>query len=177
MFMFPQLQTISLEYSKGDTNMNDTLSIAREEQDATGAITKLAKKGVVSARDVAVLRRESFGERSLSRIEIEALFGLDRLVRPECEAWAALLAEVVTDHVVWDCRPTGIVTEGDAEWLFRRVDGSRTLAGLGVLIEILEGAHRVPYWFAGAVRRRAVAGWTDGPETELETLAHIAYAA
>ena len=157
--------------------MNDTLSIGRTDQDATAAIAKLANKGAVSARDVAVLRREFFGERSLSRGEIEALFVLDRMARPDCEAWATLLAEVVTDHVVWDCRPTGIVTDGDAEWLFRRVDASHTIAGLGVLIEILEGAHRVPYWFAGAVRRRAVAGWADAPGAELETLAHIAYAA
>lgn len=157
--------------------MDDTLSIGETDQDATAAIAKLMQKGVVSARDVGILRRENFGERSLSRVEIEALFGLDRLVRPECEAWTMLLVDVVTDHVVWDCRPTGIVTEGDAEWLFRRVDASATPASLAVLIDIIESAHRVPFWFAGAVRRRAAAGWTDSPDAMFETLAHIAYAA
>ena len=143
--------------------MNDTINDRQGRTGPTGAITKLAKKGVVSARDVAILRRKF--RRALARAASRSkpCSGSTAWFGPECEAWAALLAEVVTDHVVWDCRPTGIVTKAMPNGCS---DGRclATLAGLGVLIEILEGAHRVPYWFAGAVRRRAVAGWTDGPK-------------
>lgn len=123
------------------------------------AILALLRKGQVDAADVARLRREIFRDRSLSRIEVEDLMGLDAVLRPENEAWTEFFVEAVTDHLVWDVRPTGMLEEEQARWLIDKVDAARTLASFAVLIAILEEAHRVPRWFEDAVRHRAVTAW------------------
>lgn len=142
--------------------MNDTLSSSKEDLNSgLRYAAEMMRKGAVSAAEIAAFRRDCFAERSPSRAEVEALFGLDGSLRPRSQAWAAFLAEVVTDHVVWDSRPTGIVTPADAEWLLRLVDASHTAASFGVLLEVLDHAHQVPAGFTLAVRRRAASGRHD----------------
>ena len=123
------------------------------------AMLALLQKGQVDAADITTLRREIFCDRSLSRIEIEDLFGVDAVVRPNHDAWVEFFVEVVTDHLVWDLRPTGIINEAQARWVIEKVDASRTAASFALLVNILDEAHQVPLWFAGAVRARAVANW------------------
>ncbi len=74
-------------------------------------------------------------------------------------SWVEFFVETVTDHVVWDIRPTGVVDEKHAQWLIAKVDISRSASSFAVLVNILDQAHRVPRWFGAAVRARATAGW------------------
>ncbi len=158
--------------------MNDVLSPEDAELNrGLAEAWKLMKKGAVSAGDVATLRREFSAERAPGHAEIEALLTLDRVVRPQCEAWAEFFLTSVTDHVVWDVRPTGIVSEADAEWLLRRADAARTAASFALLVNILDEAHRTPNWFPGAVRRRGAAGWLDMVEDVKEDFVPTAFAA
>ena len=140
--------------------MNDnTDSLPAKLDEGRPALLKLLQQGSVDTADVMALRRGVFRDRSLSRIEVEDLFGLDAVVRPDSDAWAEFLVEAVTDHVVWDQRPTGVLGEEQARWLIDKVDATRSAAAFAVLVNVLEEADRMPRWFASAVRRRAVAGW------------------
>ncbi|HEY8565103.1 MAG TPA: hypothetical protein VIL65_06350 [Beijerinckiaceae bacterium] len=78
---------------------------------------KLALKGRISFGDVQRLRRDVLPDGLASRDEAEALFALDRQVASADAAWAAFLAEAVTDLLVWTERPTGLVSEEAAAWL------------------------------------------------------------
>ena len=140
--------------------MTNALIRSTEELDGgPGVLMALVRKKMVTADDVTALRRDVFADRPLNRIDIEALFTLDRVARPQGDAWSQFLVEVVTDHVVWDARPTGVVDTAQAEWLLRRVDASKTLSSFAILVAILDEAHRVPHWFHAAVRARAAAEW------------------
>ena len=123
------------------------------------ALLRLLQNGCVTSEDVAHLRRTVFSDRPPTRLEIEDLFAIDAVTRPALEAWVEFFVDIVTDHVVWDIRPTGVVDEAHAQWLIGKVDASQTMAGFAVLINVLDQAHRVPRWFAAAVRARAAAGW------------------
>lgn len=125
------------------------------------AMLSLMQKGKMAPADVAVLRRELLVDRSPSRVEIEDLFGLDAVLRPEFDGWTDLLVEAVTDHLVWDLRPTGVLEESQARWLMAKVDASKTASSFAILINILDEAHRVPRWFESAVRHKAVATWPN----------------
>ncbi len=123
------------------------------------AIMDLAGKGDVTAADVQKLRREVFANGSVSRDEAEAMFDLDRTANTKCTEWTAFFVEAITDHVVWQARPTGVVNTPQAEWLVAQVDRSKSVAALAVLVNILAEAHRVPMWLPAAARGRANAGW------------------
>ncbi len=123
------------------------------------ALLRLVQNGCVTTADVAHLRRNVFSERPPTRLELEDLFAIDAIARPNQEAWIEFFVDTVTDHIVWDIRPTGVVDEAHARWLISKVDASQTVAGFAVLINVLDQAHRVPRWFAAAVRARAAAGW------------------
>lgn len=138
--------------SNNGTNENKTgLDLGRP------ALLALLQKGSITPDDVAALRRDVFCDRSLSRTEIEDLFGLDAVLRPNSPAWTDFFVDAVTDHLVWDVRPTGILEEAQARWLIEKVDRCKTIASFAILINILDEAHRVPRWLEGVVRERAVA--------------------
>ena len=61
--------------------------------------------------------------------------------------WVELFVELITDYVVWQSRPTGIVTDDEAKWLIERADGCRSVEALAVLVNVLAEAHRAPQWF------------------------------
>ena len=66
---------------------------------------------------------------------------------------------MITDHVVWQSRPSGVVSEEQAEWLIERADACASVNALAALVNVLSEAHRAPRWFLAAVRARAKRGW------------------
>ena len=60
--------------------------------------------------------------------------------------------------MVWQARPTGVVSDEQAEWLLGRTDECQSLEALAALVNVLAEAHRAPQWFVAAVRARG-AGW------------------
>ena len=123
------------------------------------ALLRLIQNGHVAATDVTRLRRDVFSERPATDLEIEDLFAIDAIARPTLDAWIEFFVDTITDHVVWDIRPTGVLEEHHARWLIAKIDAAQTVAGFAVLINVLDQAHRVPRWFSAAVRARAAAGW------------------
>ena len=123
----------------------------------------------VSAQDVAWLRREVFAEGEVTREAADELFAVARARMTNAPEWIELFVELITDYVVWQARPTGVVSDEQAEWLLRKADECRSLEALAALVNVLAEAHRAPKWFVAAVRARA-AGW-PGVEEALRAAA------
>jgi hypothetical protein len=127
-------------------------------------ISSLAQSGRdLLPSDVRQLRRALFEDEGASREEAQALFELERAQAAPCAEWTAFFIECLTDHVVWQCRPTGIVVDEEAEWLVREADRCRLQTGAALLANVLAEAHRAPGWLIGAVRARVAA-----PEVQAE---------
>ena len=109
----------------------------------------------VTAQDVAWLRREVFAEGEVTREAADELFAVARAGMKNAPEWTELFVELITDHVVWQTRPTGVVSEDDARWLIERTDECRAAEGLAALVNTLAEAQRTPEWFIAAVRARA----------------------
>ena len=123
----------------------------------------------ITAQDVAWLRREVFADGEVTRETAEELFAVARAGMSNAPEWTELFVELLTDYVVWQCRPTGIVTDEAAEWLIGQADECRSIEALAVLVSVLAEAHRAPQWFVTAVRARA-AQW-PGVEAALRARA------
>ena len=113
----------------------------------------------VSALDVAWLRREIFPDGVVSRDAADELWSVAEARLANADDWTEFFVEMITEHVVWQCRPTGIVNEEQAEWLLKRADACGTIEALAALVNVLAEAHRAPAWFLAAVRARATKGW------------------
>ena len=113
----------------------------------------------VTAQDVAWLRREVFADGEVTREAAEELFAVARAGMKNAPQWTELFVELITEHVVWQTRPTGVVSEDDARWLIERADACQTVEALAALVSTLAQAYRAPEWFVAAVRARAAGGW------------------
>ena len=111
----------------------------------------------VTAQDVAWLRREVFGDGEVTREAADELFAVARARMNNAPEWTEFFVEMITDHVVWQSRPTGVVSDVEAEWLIRRADECKTVEALAALVNVLAEAHRAPEWFVAAVKARATA--------------------
>lgn len=108
----------------------------------------------VAAADMAALRALVEEAGGLSRAEIEALVAIEASPAPKCDEWTPFFIDAVTDHMVWQSRPTGVVNEAQGEWLIAMADRCATPAALGALADVAAEAHRLPLWFVAAVRAR-----------------------
>lgn len=140
--------------------MNDLEMQAVQEMDrGRTAIMELIRLAAVTDADIAMLRRECFADRDVTRDEAEALFELERTARVKGGEWTTFFVEAITNHIVWQVRPTGIVNTPQAEWLIEQVDRTASVNGLAALVNVIAEAHRVPMWLPAAARGRAGAGW------------------
>jgi len=114
----------------------------------------------VTAMDVAWLRREVFADGSVSREAADELFEVERAGVAQTPEWTELFVEMITEHVVWQSLPTGVVDETQADWLIARADSCASVNALAALVNVLGEAHRVPRWFLDAVRARAGQNWS-----------------
>ncbi len=133
-------------------------------------ISAMIHGGKLTAQDVAWLRREVFADGEVTREAADELFAVARAGMNNAPEWTEFFVEMITDHVVWQGRPTGVVSDGDAEWLIRRADECKTIEALGALVNVLAEAHRAPEWLVAAVKARANGGW-PGVEEALRAAA------
>ena len=128
--------------------------------DESSALTsRVEDQESLTAGRVTSLHRHLFADCSLDQHEAASLFDLERAALTRSDAWTAFFVQAVTDYVVWGVRPTGRLSEEQAEWLIARVDETRTPASFAILVNVLDETRQVPAWFEGAVRARAIAGW------------------
>ena len=110
-------------------------------------VAGLTSKSSIAAEDVAMLRHEVFGDGVVTRGEAEALFALDATARDKCQEWPPFFIEAVTDYIVHQEKPSGYISQDNADWLIRTIsrDGmvdSRT--ELELLVHVLEEARSSP---------------------------------
>lgn len=79
-------------------------------------IDAMAEADFIGADDVKWLRAEMLTDGITSRLEVETLLALDRMIEAD-ESWGAALTELVVDFVVWKRAPHGVVSNDDALWL------------------------------------------------------------
>jgi hypothetical protein len=108
----------------------------------------------VDAADVPALRGMIEETGGLSRAEADALIAIEAAPAPKCDDWAAFFIDALTDHIVWQSRPTGVVNESQGEWLIAMADRCNSQNALGALANVAAEAHRLPLWFVAAVRAR-----------------------
>ncbi len=118
-------------------------------------ISAMVLGGKVTAQDVAWLRREAFADGEVTPEAAEELFAVARAGMDNAPEWTELFVELITDYVVWQSRPTGVVTDDQAQWLIERADACKSVEALAALVNVLAEAHRAPLWFVTAVRARA----------------------
>ena len=116
-------------------------------------------RGRICAADVAHLRRDLFSDGIVTRDEADALFAVECAAIWKCPEWTSFFVEAITAHVVWQSRPTGVVNEGQGEWLIAQCDRAASLNALAALVNVLGEAHRAPGWFVSAVRARGAKKW------------------
>ena len=123
------------------------------------ALVSIEREGGIDADLVRRLRFDLFRGDALTQDEADALFSIERAVRPDCREWRDFFIDAIVDFLIWQQRPSGVLNEAQAEWLMSRADSTKTLTAFATLVATLEEAHRTPGWFAAAVRGRAVKGW------------------
>jgi hypothetical protein len=79
-------------------------------------IDSVTDRNHVSDEDVKMLQGEILQDGIASRLEVESLLALDRIVTAS-ESWGAALTKLVVEFVVWKRAPFGVVSNDDALWL------------------------------------------------------------
>jgi hypothetical protein len=130
-------------------------AIMSQSESPRASIAALAARPILTDEDVTKIRRRVLRFGFVTRPEAEALFEIDAAPSQKPESWTTLFVEAITDHVVWQSRPTGVVSPEQAEWVLARVDEASTPTRLAVLVNILAEAHSVPATFLSAVKARA----------------------
>ncbi len=92
----------------------------------------------------------------MSREEAEFLLELDRSPKVNGAEWQAFLVHAIADFVVWQSRPTGRVSEADADWLLGVIGDMPTGNGMAIAFAIVREAETVPYRLLEAVMRAGV---------------------
>ena len=123
------------------------------------AIADLERANFIDKHTVQRLRRDVFADGVVERHDVEALFAVERREVSTCADWQDFFIESVVDHLLWQCRPSGVLNEEQAQWLIAQADRTRTLSAFAILVAVLDEAERTPRWFAPAVRGRALKGW------------------
>ncbi|MCG7394760.1 hypothetical protein MHY87_17815 [Microvirga sp. ACRRW] len=75
-----------------------------------------AERNFIAAADVTRLTGEILDAGITSRLEVESLLALDRIIESD-ESWGAALTKLVVEFVVWKRAPFGVVSGDDALWL------------------------------------------------------------
>jgi hypothetical protein len=118
----------------------------------------------VTAQDVAWLRREVFSSSEVTREEADELFAVARAGMDNAPEWKEFFVEMITQHVVRQSEPAGVVGEERAAWILARVDECRSVEALAALVNVLAEARSVPQWFLDGGRARVCGGWPCASE-------------
>ncbi len=90
-----------------------------------------------------------------TRTSLAVLFALDAAQTAATDQWVSFFIETASAQLIWDQRPTGVLSEQDAVWLLARFDEAPTLSVMALLVRVVDEAHRMPTWLPAAVRHRA----------------------
>lgn len=110
--------------------------------DGADAVTE-----TITAADVRAMRAFVYPDGVVSRAEVEKLFRLNAAATSVCPEWRDFFVEAATDHLVYQERPEGYVSDENADWLIKMIsqDGVvETLTEVELLVTVLEKAKSSP---------------------------------
>lgn len=110
-------------------------------------VERLKASGAVGSSDVLAIRRALFGDGTISAVEAETIFEINRACREQDVDWAHFFVEALTDFVVHQAVPQGYVSAENAVWLIERITADGvvdSLTELELLVKVIEEARFVP---------------------------------
>jgi hypothetical protein len=123
-----------------------------ERRSVIVSLTQAGKN--LTAAEVRQLSRALFEDEDVSRHEACALFDLDRAQDACCPEWTEFFVGCLTDHVVWQTGPTGVINGEQTDWLLRESEDAPSLAAFALLANVLAEADRAPLALIDAVLAR-----------------------
>jgi hypothetical protein len=124
-------------------------------------IAAFAESPTLDPGQLSDVQRAMFTDRCLTREESEALFRLEAAATRKCPGWVGFFNQTLTDYIIWQLRPTGVINSEQAAWLLAQDDSAQTLGSLALLVNIIAEAHSVPASFLHSVRARTLSRWPD----------------
>ncbi|MCA3565675.1 MAG: hypothetical protein IOC90_10955 [Methylocystis sp.] len=120
------------------------------------SLSSMMTSGFVTETAMRALRESAQRRGSVTRGEAEFLFVMDRTGQIAGSDWFPVAVRAVRDVVVWESRPTGHVTEADADWLIGQVGDQPTAFGRAVVFAVCQEAESVPSRLSELAMRAAV---------------------
>jgi hypothetical protein len=111
-----------------------------------GDLSKSSSGGGLSATDIGELRRETWNDGQVGRVEADTLLLANDDLRGSSPEWSEFFVEALYEHVVNGTVPKGSVDTGTARWLWSRISTNGTVPGreeLELLTRILQKAETV----------------------------------
>jgi hypothetical protein len=121
-----------------------------------GAVNSATNVMTMSSVALGTIKLSTQSRGLICREEAEFLFTIDRSGFVGGADWFPLAVKAVTDFIVWENRPTGHVTEADADWLIGLVGDQPTAFGRAVLFAIVREAEAPPARVSELVMRAAI---------------------
>jgi hypothetical protein len=120
------------------------------------SLSSMMTSGFVTEAAMRALRESAQRRGSVTRAEAEFLFVMDRTGQIAGSDWFPVAVRAVRDVIVWESRPTGHVTEADADWLIGQVGDQPTAFGRAVVFAVCQEAESVPPRLSELAMRAAV---------------------
>jgi hypothetical protein len=121
-----------------------------------GAVESLLEAGTLRGSAVSGIQQSARLRGVASLEEAEFLFAMDRCGLIGGAEWFALAVRSVADFLVWDTRPTGHVTESEADWLMGVIGDQPSAFGRAVLFAVVRNAESSPARLGEMVIRAGV---------------------
>lgn len=113
----------------------------------TAAYVAAERRGSIKNADVLRLRRTIIEACQIGADDAASLLDLHANCPAQEPAWAPFLAEMVSEHIIFEAEPRGYLTAANAQWLADRVgvEGAiATRAEFALLVATIERARWVP---------------------------------
>lgn len=111
-------------------------------------VDAILARGRITADDVLTLRRRVFLKGVVTADDAEMVFLLnERLEKDADPAWAPFFVEALVDYLVFQVKPSGYISDQNAEWLIAHISRSghvQTGCELELLVKALEEAKSSP---------------------------------
>lgn len=108
---------------------------------------RAAADGTIKAEEVLALRRQGWGDGTISRDEAEALFAVNNAIDVRDQEWTDFFVEAIVHFVLNGSEPRYQCDNGEASWLIAQVDQDgmvESMAELEAIVRIIERAENVP---------------------------------
>jgi hypothetical protein len=106
-----------------------------------------AADGIITPDEILALRREGWGDGSITPEEAEEIFAINDALGERPGEWCDFFVEAIGEYVLNTWQPHGFVTDEQAAWLIERIaaDGKLdSMAELEMLVHMLERAQNTP---------------------------------